>query len=219
MNEYEKLWFKANKRYLIASAVAMAAFTAFGGGWLVAPIVYMLAVEVCGINFLKAKGLLADGAAKQMHPAQRRAIYKTYIKLVLLQSAVFAALYAAGTAIGSISGFAIPFVSKIFVNKSSLSTAGEYAFIGALAVLALAVMSGFAVKCSAVKRFMLLAGTVYCPILFEAVYLLFLALAQLSTDVFFVHRVFAITGGAAAVIMLAVLIFSVKRNLEKLLED
>lgn len=220
MNECEKLFLKINKKHLVASAIITTLFTAAGGGWLPAAIIYMLSVEICALNFLRAKGLANEnGDGVNMQPAERRDVYQAYIKMMLLHSAVFALVFAAGTEIGKSGSLTAALLKRLFANETPLSAAGQYAFLGALAVLALSAMSGFVLKSSSVKRFLLLSGTVYCPILFEVVYLLFLTLAQLAPDVYFAHRVFALSGAAAFVISAAVFAVSAKRNFEKFTEE
>ena len=177
----------------------------------------MLAVETCGMNYLC--GLSFSGndndalnLAKTL-PVGRRMFYKTYIKMMLLQSAVFAVIYAAGTAIGNISGVAVPILmQKVYANETAFSAAGSYLFIGCLVFWAFAVMSGIANRYSTVRRFMLLFGNIYCPMLYQAIYLVFLTLAQLSPAFLFIHQIFAIAGGAALCVMIAVFVLSVKRN-------
>jgi hypothetical protein len=220
MNECEKFWLRINKKHLIADCCAMAVFTVFGGGWLIAVIFYVYAVEFCGMNYLFVLRFSGnDGDALNLIktlPLERRMFYNTYIKMMILQSTVFAAVYAIGTAIGKFSGFAFTSLSKLFFeNETFSSMIGCYAFLLCLVILAVVVMAGLVNRCSTVKRAMLIIGTCYCSLIFQTLYTLYLTLTRLSKQPDSVHRIFAATGGVALCVMVVVLVMAVKRNRAK----
>ena len=121
LNKCEKYWFKVNKKHLTADCCAAALLTAIGGGRLIAVIIYMMAVEICAMNYLNVFHFSggADDALNLVKTlsVERRVFYDTYIKMMLLQTAAFAAVFALGTFAGNISGADLPLVPQVIFKK------------------------------------------------------------------------------------------------------
>jgi hypothetical protein len=220
LNDCERFFLKINRKYLIADLIAMAVFTVFGGGWLIAVIFYAVSIEVCGMNYLLVLHFSGDDGdalnlAKTL-PIERRVFYRSYIKMMVLQTAVSSAVYATGTVIGNVYGLRIPFLPDFLLPSGTmLSTLGYYALILCLVLWVFIIMSGFPNRCSAIKRSMLIIGTIYIPIVFEVFYLLFLVIAGLILQKSLTYQVFAGISVAALFAMAAVFGIFVKRNLKK----
>lgn len=220
MNKCQIYWFRVNKRHLIADCCGAAVFTALGGGRLIAVVFYLIAVEICSMNYLCVLHFSSSDKDTlnlvKSQFAERRIFYDTYIKMMLLQSAAFAAVFAFGTFIGSVSGIDLPFLPRvIFKSGTIISSVGYYTLLIALVMIALVVMAGFTEKCTTVGRTVLIIGTVYIALIYQLVYLAFLMLAKLSPKVELVYNAFAFAGSAMLCVMMAVFVTAVKRNRTK----
>lgn len=220
MDDCKKFWFRINKKQIIAQCCAMAVFTVFGGGSILAVIFYAFSVMICCMNFLLEFYFSQNDSYAtyllQTLPLKRSAIYNTYIKMMIMQSIVFTIVFAIGTIIGNFTGILrlITFQTT-FQNETVFSNFGCYTVLFCILVFVWIQMVKMINRCTVIRKSMVMIGIFYCTPVWYAFYFIFLAVSSLSQREVNIHRIFAVICVAALCALLAKFNLEVQKNRAK----
>jgi hypothetical protein len=177
-------------------------------------------VAFCGMNYLMVLHFSGnDGEAThlvQVLPVERRAFYDTFVKMMLAQCGIFAAVFGLGTFFGQFIVYTKSiFPQNIFSHETPYSRFGYYAVLLCLVVAMLIFLVGVINDYTTIKKSMIIIGIIYCVPLWIPFYLLFLFLTSLSPQAEIANWVFAIVSGAALIALIVLFYCQVKKNREK----
>lgn len=208
MSDMKSSFLHINKIPIAAVFAIAAVFTVFGGGRIFAAVLYFLAICILSMRYLKA---LQDGDLSTA--LGRKRIVSHFVISLVIEFAVFAAIFAIGVLIKNITGLNIVFFTYLpLKNETIYSFLGSVIFVGAIAVLYLRILVSCIYNLNDLKKTAVYLAAIYLPVLYEVIYLVFLVLSSLSADVMLTHKIFLICAGGLFLIVLLISLITIRRK-------
>lgn len=216
-----KHFIKINKIYLIVNFCAAVVLTLYGGGSFFAFIIYNILTALCGMKFLKAQGINCDenNNYRDIAKAKRGLIFDTYVKMMILQSAVMTCVFALGTLLGNSAGSYKFLPEVLFKNETIYSRSGYYLVFLCLTVSVIMAMARLINSGTIIKKAVIIISIIYCAPLWFVLYLLLLTLAHLTASEKTVYKFFAAAAVAAFCFMIVLLCIKIRKNKKLFLTD
>jgi FtsH-binding integral membrane protein len=140
--------------------------------------------------------------------------------MMLVQSGVFAMIFAAGTQAEKYFKYTLSVLHKnIFLHETAYSRLGYYLAIICLAVTILIFLVQLINGCTVIKKALIIIGIVYCVPLLIVVYVAFLMLASLSPQTLLIHIIFAAVCGLILLVLIIIFFLIAKKNRARFLKE
>lgn len=207
-------FFNINKLPLTVVAIIAAVFTLLGGGRIFAAVLCFSAASIFSMRYLKE---LQSGDLSDI--TNRKKLVSHYIISLIIEFAVFAAVFAAGSFIKNLAGFDILFLTtEPLKTETVYSYVGSSLFVAAIAVIYLKILVSCIYTLNDLKKTAVYLAAIYLPILYEVIYLVFLMLSALSPYIELTHKIFLICGGAAFLLTVLISFLTTKRKVKQYID-